>query len=310
MFMRCAIFCAGLSLLTVLNASFTPESFLGRAPTTIITQGSANVKSNVWRTIPSKSFDVSKSSRDVEKEPLQYDKRTLSDFATRDSRSGFIRKVYSIFSAQMMCTILITGVIMNNLSLKDYLFRNFKMFMISSYLLSTGVIVALVSNPELRYRKPYNFLMLALHTVMQSITVGIFSSAINPRLVCLGTVHTLATFLAITLYSFQPNAKYDLTPFGNVLLTGSTSLFVGTLLNFFLKMPFLDNLISGALAVLCASYMAFDTQKIVGGRHHKYQYSQKEYILAALNLYQDVINFFIQIVNVLMKLEKRNSNTN
>jgi FtsH-binding integral membrane protein len=64
------------------------------------------------------------------------------------------------------------------------------------------------------------------------------------------------------------------------------------------------NYYSGALAVLFASYLAYDTQKIVGGKHHKYSYGQKEYILAALNLYQDVINFFIQIMNILNKVEK------
>lgn len=85
-------------------------------------------------------------------------------------------------------------------------------------------------------------------------------------------------------------------------------MLVGIVLNFFLKMPLIDNIISGALAVLFASYMAFDTQKIVGGKHHKYSYSQKEYILAALNLYQDVINFFMQIMSILTKLEKRNNN--
>jgi protein lifeguard len=257
---------------------------------------------------PRPSFDSS-NSRSVEtKEHLQYERRSLTDFATRGSRKGFIRKVYSIFCAQMVCTIAITSVIMNDGNIQNFLLRNFKAFLISAYLISTGVIVALVSNPRLRYIAPVNFVLLGLHTVMQSILVGIFSSAINPRLVCLGTIHTLGTFLAITLYSFQPNEKFDLTNFGNVLLTGSSSLLVGIVLNFFLKMPLIDNIISGALAVLFASYMAFDTQKIVGGKHHKYSYSQKEYILAALNLYQDVINFFMQIVSILTKLEKRNNN--
>ena len=290
--------------------SANADSILIKSSPVVIGTGSTNFNPKVWRTSPGQSFASSDNDRDETKQPLQYDKRTLSDFATRGSRAGFVRKVYSIFSAQMICTIAITGLIMNDASIKDFLFQNFKLFMISAYLISTAVVVALVANPKLRYQKPYNFILLGIHTIMQSILVGIFSSSINPRLVCLGTMHTLGTFLAITLYSFQPNEKFDLTPFGNVLLTGSASMLIGLFLNFFLKMPILDNLISGGLAVLFASYMAFDTQKIVGGKHHKYQYSQKEYILAALNLYQDVINFFIQIMNILMKLEKKNNNVN
>jgi protein lifeguard len=284
-----------------------------RAPTSILSEGSSNLNYRAaYGQAPRPSFDSSKSRsfETKEHEHLQYERRSLTDFATRGSRKGFIRKVYSIFCAQMVCTIAITSIIMNDGNIQSFLLRNFKAFLISAYLISTGVIVALVSNPRLRYIKPVNFVLLGLHTVMQSILVGIFSSAINPRLVCLGTIHTLGTFLAITLYSFQPNEKFDLTNFGNVLLTGSSSLLIGILLNFFLKMPIIDNIISGALAVLFASYMAFDTQKIVGGKHHKYSYSQKEYILAALNLYQDVINFFMQIVSILTKLEKRNNNVN
>lgn len=280
------------------------------SPISVLADGYPSLNYRSSGQAPKQSFETLNSKRAEAKEHLQYERRTLNDFATRGSRTGFIRKVYSIFCAQMICTIGITGMIMNNGNIQEYLFRNFKAFMITAYLISSGVIVALVSNPELRYKKPVNFMLLGLHTIMQSILVGVFSSAINPRLVCLGTVHTLATFLAITLYSFQPNEKFDLTPFGNILLTGSSSLLVGILLNVFLKMPIVDNIISGALAVLFASYLAFDTQKIVGGKHHKYSYSQKEYIMAALNLYQDVINFFIQIMNILMKLEKKNNDIN
>jgi protein lifeguard len=303
------LFAFPISLLFLFyTVSTNAESIVIKSSPLIIGSGSTNVNPKVWRTSPGQSFESSNNHKDETKQPLQYDKRTLSDFSTRGSRAGFVRKVYSIFSAQMICTIAITGLIMNDASIKDFLFQYFKIFMTSAYLISTAVVVALVANPKLRYQKPYNFILLGLHTIMQSTLVGIFSSSINPRLVCLGTMHTLGTFLAITLYSFQPNEKFDLTPFGNVLLTGSASMLIGLFLNFFLKMPILDNIISGGLAVLFASYMAFDTQKIVGGKHHKYQYSQKEYILAALNLYQDVINFFIQIMNILMKLEKKNNN--
>jgi len=39
----------------------------------------------------------------------------------------------------------------------------------------------------------------------------------------------------------------------------------------------------------------------VGGIHHKYQYGQKEYILAALNLYQDAIALYMEVVKIMEK---------
>jgi protein lifeguard len=205
----------------------------------------------------------------------------------------------------MLCTIAVTGVIMNDRALQYTLLSNIQRLSIGSYIVSFGVISALVSSPKLRHTAPYNFVLLAVHTFLQSVNVGLFSSLFNPRMVCLGTFHTLATLTAITAYSFQPNAKYDLTPLGNLLLTSLASVSIGTLLNIFFKMPLLDNIFSGFLAVIFATYMAYDVQKIVGGKHHKYQYSQREYILAAMNLYQDVINFFIHIMKILAASNKR-----
>jgi FtsH-binding integral membrane protein len=231
--------------------------------------------------------------------------RTKDDFVTRGSRLGFIRKVYAIFSAQMLSTIAVTYVIMNNRNLAQLLLQNYQPIAIGSLLASTGIVVALVSNPALRYTSPVNFILLGIHTLLQSIMVGSFSSLLNPRTVCLGTIHTLTAFAAIALYTFQPNPQYDFTVLGNTLLTALTSLVVGSVLGAFYHMPLYDNLLSGALAVLFAVYLFHDMQKIVGGTHRKHQYGQKEYILAALNLYQDAISLYMQIAKMLHEQDKR-----
>jgi FtsH-binding integral membrane protein len=150
-----------------------------------------------------------------------------------------------------------------------------------------------------------NFILLGIHTFLQSLMVGSFSSLLNPRTVCMGTIHTLAAFVAIALYTFQPNPQYDFTVLGNTLLTALTSLVVGSVLGLFYDMPLYDNLLSGALAVLFAVYLFHDMQKIVGGTHKKRQYGQKEYILAALNLYQDAISLYMQIAKLLHEQDKR-----
>ena len=286
----------------------------GKSPVVLQVRGGATAARafGASSTVPKTAFPYSSTSSSSSSSGsssgggVSYERRTLTDFATRDSRMGFMRKVYTIFAAQMACTIGITSLIMGNEALQYALFTNLAPFMAVVYVASLGVITALVAT-DLRHRPPFNFLLLGLHTVLQSFVVGIFSSAVGPRLVCLGTVHTLATFLAITVYSFQPNPRYDLTPLGNLLLTAVTSLSVGSLLAHFFNMPLMDNLVSGAMAVVFATYLAYDTQKIVGGKHHKHAYGQNEYILAALNLYQDLIGLFMKIVKLLSKMEKSGS---
>ena len=219
---------------------------------------------------------------------------------SRKYQFDFIKKVYSIFTVQILSTIVITYIIMNNPSLSSLLQINFKIVTLLSAVSSIVAALALVLSPRCRYSSPLNFILLGLFSIFQSVTIGTFSTLFNPRTVCLGSMHTLSALLAITLYAFQPNPKYDLTASGNILLAALATLTTGTILNFFFRMPMVDNLLSGLMAVVYAGYIAHDTQMIVGGKS-KRQYSTDDYILAALNMYQDAIGLYIQM----MKLLKR-----
>lgn len=225
------------------------------------------------------------------------------DFATTDSRKGFVRKVYSIFMAQLITTVVISATIANDNAVKYWLFSHFHVVAPTASLLSTLAALLLVSFQSLRQTAPVNFILLALHVIMQSVTVGAFSSLANPRTVCLGTMHTLTALASLTLFSFI--TQHDLTTAGSALMALSSTAVVGIVLNSIFHMPLVDNLISGGLAVLFAAYLAHDTQMIVGGANRKRQYGQKDYILAALNLYQDVIALFTQIMKILIWLDKK-----
>ena len=48
-------------------------------------------------------------------------------------------------------------------------------------------------------------------------------------------------------------------------------------------------------ALLCAQFLAYDTQMLVGGRKH--ELSEEEHIFAALQLYLDVVYLFIIILS-------------
>jgi len=224
------------------------------------------------------------------------------NFLTRSDRQGFIRKVYSIFAAQMLTTIIVISTILSNYNLEFFLQRNFLLVSLICALSNCGIFLALVGSQTLRHKAPLNFILLGLSTLLQSIAVGTFSSLFELRTVCLGAAHTLAVLLAITFYSFQPSPKYDLTLKGNVLLTTAMSLFTGGILSWLFQIPLLDNIVSGGLAVLFAAYIAYDTQQIVGGKNYKYSYGKSEYILAALRLYESVINFFVRIMIILANI--------
>lgn len=255
------------------------------------------------------SYPVVQNRPSVQKQTTEifYERRSDDDFVQRSSRLAFIRKVYAVFLTQMATTVAVTGTIMSNHDLAYFLLSSARKWLIGSALCSYAVLIGLVGSSRIRHEFPINVILLGFYTLLQSITVGIFSLFFDPKLFCLGTVHTLAAFSAITIYSFQPNPKLDLTSRGTVLLTSLFAVAVGSMLGIFFKMPLLDNLLSAALAVIFASYIAYDTQMIVGGKHHKHAYGKNEYILAALNLYQDVINLFLQIMKLLHRTSSSQS---
>lgn len=51
-------------------------------------------------------------------------------------------------------------------------------------------------------------------------------------------------------------------------------------------------------ALLFSFYLVYDTQLMLGGKH-KYSISPEEYIFAALNLYLDIVNIFLYILQII-----------
>ena len=104
--------------------------------------------------------------------PKPEEPRITYDLSALSSRKGFIRKVYSIFSAQMLCTIITTAVIMHHPKLARYLQRHFEYVFVSSFGVATSIALLLVSFPSLRYRPSRSLPLLFLHALSQSTMIG------------------------------------------------------------------------------------------------------------------------------------------
>ena len=70
---------------------------------------------------------------------------------------GFVRKVFGIVAAQLICTILVTAFVMSNPGLKLILQQSQK-FSFFSFLATMGTLVALLAN---RKKSPLNMQLLA-----------------------------------------------------------------------------------------------------------------------------------------------------
>ena len=160
---------------------------------------------------------------------------------------------------------------------------------IISFVTSGIIVTALQLIKVLRLTKPFNFIFVGIHMMLQAALTGVFSAHVNTKSVCLGTVHTLTAFLAVTLYTFQPKEALDLTSFGTFIYTSIFCLAVGVVLDRKMAFTPFDNIFSGIMAVLFATYVANDTKRIVGRKSSSRNYAQNEYLLAALTAFNDLV---------------------
>jgi FtsH-binding integral membrane protein len=227
------------------------------------------------------------------------------DFLTRSSRQGFLRRVYSIFAAQMSMTIVVAGIVMNDPRIANYFIQNWIQMSLGSLAGSTLIVGLLTSNSYLRQTPPFNIFFLGIHTFLQSVVMGILGSFFDARAICLGTIHTLVAFLVITAYTFQPNNDLDLSTFGNFLMTSSACFLVGSVLDVAFKFPVTENILSGVGAVLFATYLAYDTRRVVEGQSINRPFGQRDAILTALTVSQDAVGAVTQVNGVFRAFRKR-----
>ena len=225
--------------------------------------------------------------------------RQTSSLSLRDSRQGFIRKVYTIVSLQLLTTASVSYLFMKNrrIARRIMLDPSYSWLLPSSFLISLGSLFSLQS--KLRFNFPINYLLLGVFTLCQSLSVGTLVSFYRVKEVLLATLQTGIAVLGLTLYAFQPNPKFDLTPFGSSLFVGLLLLLSTSILSIlFPQLPMNQKVLSAGGAFLMGLFLVYDTQLIVGGKHKKGQIDRKDHILGAVHIYMDIINLFVYILRL------------
>jgi FtsH-binding integral membrane protein len=163
---------------------------------------------------------------DATVEELEQQEAKYADaFLVRDSRLGFIRKVYAALTCQLAFTAgacLLAGK--HKRELLPWLLQGqgerMQTVFWSSFAVSLGSIVALQSKKELRQKAPANIALLSLFTVAESAAVSCITLLYQTKSVWLALLQTSAATLGLSLYAFNTNPKYDLSGIGSACSSG------------------------------------------------------------------------------------------
>ena len=213
----------------------------------------------------------------------------------RSIRQSFAKKVYSLLSLQLLTTVLIATVIYR----QDIQWVSNNMWlMVLSMIGSFGLIITLMFKPSLGRTVPGNYAFLATFTVFESVLVGFATSVYSVESVLWAVALTGGIFTVLTILALTVNI--DLTgwlPYLTLFLFGL--IFMGLVLMFFPSSTGRAAYsVMGALVMGC--YILVDTQMIFrGSKDAKFSYTIDDYVYAAIAVYLDIINLFLQILSLL-----------
>lgn len=105
--------------------------------------------------------------------------------------------------------------------------------------------------------------------------------------------------LALTVYALT--TETDITMYGGVLFAGSAVLLVGGIFLMFTNNNTAHIIFSCIAVILFSVYIIYDTQLLLDSSEQSY--SIDDYIVAALQLYIDIINLFLNILSILSRTD-------
>jgi FtsH-binding integral membrane protein len=95
----------------------------------------------------------------------------------------------------------------------------------------------------------------------------------------------LSTYVTVT--------KKDFSFLGKFLFIGLIMLVLGSIANLFFQVPAASLTISAIAVVVFAGYILYDVSQVIQG-------GETNYIMATLNIYIDIYNIFVHLLNLLL----------
>ncbi|XP_075789103.1 protein lifeguard 3 isoform X2 [Pelodiscus sinensis] len=220
-----------------------------------------------------------------------------ADWSDKGVRQGFIRKVYTIISVQLLVTVGIIAVFTFVTPVQMFVRRNFVVYYASyAVFLVTYLVLACCQGPRRRF--PWNIILLSIFTLAMSFMMGAITSMYSTKAVLIAMVITAIVAIAVTVFCFQ--TKVDFTSctglfcvLAIVLLL--TSIVTATVL-YYKYVRWLHMLYAALGAIVFTLFLAFDTQRLVGNR--QYAMDPEEYVFGALDIYVDIIYIFLFLLRL------------
>uniref|UniRef100_A0A1B6EFK0 Uncharacterized protein n=1 Tax=Clastoptera arizonana TaxID=38151 RepID=A0A1B6EFK0_9HEMI len=217
-------------------------------------------------------------------------------FLNKSIQLAFVRKVYGLLMCQLIVTLFFVLPLTFYEPAKLFVTENAYLIIIA-FVLTFVTMIAMVCCERVRRTSPTNFIFLSIFTVAEGFLVGVVSASYNAQEVVIALAICIIICFSLTMFAFQ--TKIDFTAYGGILLVALIVLMLYGFIMMLFPYSRTANTIYACLgAFIFGIYLVYDTQLMIGG-NHKYSISPEEYIFATLNIYLDIINMFLFILQII-----------
>ncbi|XP_036156220.1 protein lifeguard 4 isoform X2 [Myotis myotis] len=207
-------------------------------------------------------------------------------------RMAFLRKVYTILSLQVLLTTVTSAIFLHFESIRTFVHESPALILVFA-IGSLGSIFALILN---RHKHPLNLYLLFGFTLLEALSVACVVTFYDVYIILQAFVLTTAVFLGLTMYTLQ--SKKDFSKFGAGLFAVLWILCLSGILRLFFYSETVELVVAAVGALLFCGFIIYDTHSLM------HRLSPEEYVLAAINLYLDIINLFLHLLRLLEAAKK------
>ncbi|XP_076333001.1 protein lifeguard 1-like [Tachypleus tridentatus] len=215
-------------------------------------------------------------------------------FSEKAIRMGFIRKVYGILMVQLAVTVGFICLFIFEPKVNHFARSHVELVWVALVLVFIMMIV-LVCCDKVRRTFPVNLICLMVFTLLESFLLGTTASYYRHDEVMMAAGICTFVCLGLTLFAFQ--TKWDFTMLGGMLFVALLVLMCFGFICIFIPGRVVNVVYASLGALVFSVYLVFDTQMMLGGKH-RYSLSPEEYIMAALNIYVDIVLLFSFILDI------------
>lgn len=206
---------------------------------------------------------------------------------TGEQRATLVRRTYLLVFASVIVTMMGTAMAMTQEALLVSAARHPIITMILAF-------IPLWMAMKTRDSAPRALGFVFLFNLVMGVAIApviYFYSRNDPGLVGQAGILTLSTFGVLTLYAWV--SRRDFSAWGGFLTVGLWVLIGTSLLNMFFQNQGAGLWIAGATVVIFGGLLVFDTWRL------RNVYGPDDYVPAAVQIYLDLLNMFLAILQLL-----------